>query len=274
MSRPRAAVTSRALAAAAALSVSFSATACGDAEGNAEVVRVVSDTNLPPAVIPALERPYAPGDAVLAGRVTGIVRLATVAPEDTVVRPQAQQDVCGTQFLDETIRVVQGDRIAGVVVWVANPPAGKPMPTSRRFEIAVERCRLTPRVLTAVVGGTVNVKSSDPLLHRIRVQDSRTGDTHAVLLHNDRGQVVPIHEPLASAGLLELNGDVHRWMRAWIAVFDHPYFTITGRDGSFTIDSLPPGAYELRSWHERFGVRVDSVTVGEGEAVVEVGFGG
>lgn len=259
---------------AAVAAAALFAAGCGDAEGSADILRAVSEENLPPAVIPALAQPYTAADVALPGRVTGIVRLATVPPPDTLVRLQARQDVCGTQFLDETVRVVQGDRVAGAVVWIANPPAGKPMPRSRRFEVSADRCRLSPRVLTAVVGGTVNVKSADPLVHRIRVLDSRTGDTHAVLLHNDRGQVVPVHEPLGSAGLLELRGDVHRWMRAWVAVFDHPYFSVTGRDGSFDLDSLPPGTYELRTWHERFGVRVDSVRVGEGEAVVEVGLGG
>ena len=262
---------SRWAAAAAAAALLASVSACGDDEGRAETASAAAPVEqLPPAIIQPLAYPYAPGSSALSGRMTGIVRLAVVPPEDTIVRPASQQDVCGTQFRDETVRVVQADRLAGALVWVSNPPAGKPMPTSRRFEITAARCRLTPRVVATVAGGTLNVKSSDRVLHRIRVLNSRSGDIHAVLLHNDRGQVIPVHEPLETAGLLELRGDVHQWMRAWVAVFDHPYFTVTGRDGSFELDSLPPGRYELRTWHERFGVRVDSVEVGEGETVVEV----
>ena len=29
-------------------------------------------------------------------------------------------------------------------------------------------------------------------------------------------------------------------------MFDHPYFTTTGGDGAFSIDSVPPGRYQLR----------------------------
>lgn len=250
-----------------------SAAGCSDAEGGAEVLRRVRAAERPAPIVAELPRPYLTGDTSATGSVHGIVRLTVVPPEDTIVQPRTNQDVCGTRFVDETVRVVQADRVAGAVVWVSNPPAGKPLPLRRRYELEIERCRITPRVLTAVIGGTVNVKSSDPLLHRVRVMDAASGDTHDVLLHNDRGQVVPVHAPLASAGLLELRGDEHPWMRAWVAVFDHPYFTITGRDGSFTLDGLPPGAYEISTWQERFGIRVDSVVVGEGEVEMEIGIG-
>jgi hypothetical protein len=44
-------------------------------------------------------------------------------------------------------------------------------------------------------------------------------------------------------------------------VFDHPYFAVTSRDGSFSIDSIPPGTYTLYVWHERYGVKERDVRV-------------
>lgn len=262
--------------AALALAACLTIVACGDAEGRGgeAVPDAARAGRLPPPVIEPLPTPYMRAGQPATGSVRGIVRLTVPPPPDTIVRPPANQDVCGREFRDETVRVVQADRVAGAVVWISNAPSGKALPLSRRYELVAQRCRLTPRVLTAVVGGTVNVRSADPLLHRLRVLDARSGDTFTVLLHNDRGQVVPVQDPLAAPRLIEMRGDEHRWMRAWIAVFDHPYFTTTGRDGSFTLDSVPPGTYELRTWHERFGVRVDTVEVGDGETVLEVGLGG
>ena len=49
--------------------------------------------------------------------------------------------------------------------------------------------------------------------------------------------------------------DVHGWMNSYAGVLDHPYFAVTGTDGTFSIDMLPPGDYVIeactRSWVRR-----------------------
>ena len=72
---------------------------------------------------------------------------------------------------------------------------------------------------------------------------------------------------LARAGVLHLSCDVHPWTHAWVAVFDHPYYGITGRDGAFALDSVPPGRYAIHAWHPRLGAVVDSVTIEAGRTV-------
>src|SRR5437667_273999 len=59
---------------------------------------------------------------------------------------------------------------------------------------------------------------------------------------------------------------VHPWMKSYIAVFKHPYFAVTGANGSFDIKNLPPGTYTLEAWHEKFGVSDQTVTIGAKEA--------
>jgi plastocyanin len=41
----------------------------------------------------------------------------------------------------------------------------------------------------------------------------------------------------------------HSAMRAWVFVFDHPFFQLTGADGCFRLEGVPPGAYELEMSH-------------------------
>src|SRR5690606_27478310 len=52
----------------------------------------------------------------------------------------------------------------------------------------------------------------------------------------------------------DLNGSltcqVHGWMGAKLLVFEHPYFAVTQDDGTFEIKGLPPGEYEISTWHE------------------------
>lgn len=33
---------------------------------------------------------------------------------------------------------------------------------------------------------------------------------------------------------------LHSWMHGYVSAFKHPYFAVTGEDGSFDLSSLPP----------------------------------
>lgn len=41
----------------------------------------------------------------------------------------------------------------------------------------------------------------------------------------------------------------HSAMRAWVFVFDHPYFQVTKTDGAFRLENIPPGEYLLEMTH-------------------------
>jgi hypothetical protein len=54
----------------------------------------------------------------------------------------------------------------------------------------------------------------------------------------------------------------HPWERGYVAVMSHPFFAVTGRNGSFAIEGLPPGDYEVVVWHEKFKEARMKVSVG------------
>jgi hypothetical protein len=66
----------------------------------------------------------------------------------------------------------------------------------------------------------------------------------------DAGQVVPSEKIAGAPGIVEVRCPEHPWARAYIAVFDHPYFAVTDERGAFKIDSLPAGTYTVKVWHE------------------------
>jgi hypothetical protein len=197
------------------------------------------------------------------GGIHGEVRVEGDFPADTMVRPTVDAEVCGAAFVDSTVRR-SGDHLANVVVWLVDARSGKPVPLAGRFEITHTRCRLRPRVQAVRVGGTLNVRSTDRTVHHARFVRAADGSTIKVVTEHDAGQVVPDESVLMSAGRIEVRCDAHPWTRGWILAFDHPYFDVTDRRGSFAMDSVPPGRYRLIAWHERFGAIEDSVTVTAG----------
>ena len=66
--------------------------------------------------------------------------------------------------------------------------------------------------------------------------------------------------------------DVHRWMRTYLGVFEHPFHTVSDASGTFSLD-LPPGGYEVVAWHERYGEIVSRIEVEpDSEVTIDLAF--
>ena len=67
---------------------------------------------------------------------------------------------------------------------------------------------------------------------------------------------------------VEIGCVFHSNMRAWIFVFDHPFYAVTKANGKFKLADVPPGEYELEMSHPAGGLRWKKpVTVKAGETV-------
>jgi hypothetical protein len=215
---------------------------------------------------------YRPDPPAAAGRVSGSIAFNGPTPSDSVIHPQTDVDVCGQTLVDPSVDH-RGPLLANAVVWLDGVATGKPMPVARRYDITSEGCRLVPRVQAAIAGGTLDVRNSDQATTRTRFVQSGSRAVLAAVLETEAGTVVPSRKVLAAPGLVEVGCDTHPWARAWILVFNQPYFTTTNVNGAFSIDSVPPGRYRVTVWHERFGTQSDSVTVVAGHnAVVDMTF--
>lgn len=199
-----------------------------------------------------------------AGQLVGTVTLVGDPPPDTLVVPDSTATrACGPRLVDRTL-VRRGAAVAGVVVWLADVRAGKPLPLARRYELRLERCALTPRALAAIAGGTLNVHGRDPLQARLRFVRWPDGEPLLLAPLTDAGQVIPDERLLAAPGVVEARGELHPWLRAWLLTFDHPYFATTTADGTFALADVPPGRYRAVAWHERLGRVEQSVEIRPG----------
>src|SRR6185295_13402131 len=117
-------------------------------------------------------------------------------------------------------------------------------------------------VLGIQVGQPLQVINSDPTLHNIHAIPAANQEFNA-------GQPITgmkmTHTFSTKEVMVPFKCDVHGWMHAWVGVLDHPYFFVTGADGTFQLKGLPPGTYTIEAWHEKLGTRTQMVTIGARE---------
>lgn len=248
-------------------------TACGDAGGAGGKSRKgsakgdVDEVAAGPVVIDAPDAAYKVVAVSSPATVSGTVRLKSPLQPLPPVSTGADSALCGPSIADSSASARDTIGLGNVVVWIEGLRSGKPLPIERRLELESLNCRLDPRVQGAVTGSGLNVLGHDAFRQHLRF--IAAGDTAArtvVLLGRDE-QVIPTNLPFASSGLVIVHDADHSWPRAYIAVFDHPYFAVTGPDGKFSIDGIPPGKYTLATWHERTGKHEQPIEVTAGGAV-------
>jgi hypothetical protein len=212
---------------------------------------------------------YKPGALTTSGGVKGTITLAaSVAVDSTPIT--SDQNICGTSaYL--SVEIGAKRQLANALVWVAGVSTGKNLPVERRLEVASEDCQIDPRVQGTVEGAAVNVFNDDKVIHRLVFLRAGTNDTLVVTPFFNIGQVVATEKLAKEPGVVEVRCVQHPWTRGYVAVFDHPYFAVTEKDGRFSIDSLPPGSYRLMVWHEGMAKpKEQAVTITAGEATVDV----
>jgi len=218
-----------------------------------------------PAVVSAPSAPYRPIAVAGGGRLSGTVDFDGVIPADSLIQPTAQQPGCGQTLTDRRVERT-GTRIGSVVVWLSDIRSGKPLPLERRYELSNEACVLSPRVQAVLSPGTLNFASEDVAIHRHRIVNVGSGELEGVAPFNDNGEVVPFDSLLDEPAQLEVICDIHPWSKAWILVLDHPYFAVTPKAGTFSLDDIPPGGYTIKAWHPLLGVAEQSITVLAGQS--------
>lgn len=208
--------------------------------------------------------------------VTGKVTLVGDAPEMKVIDMSAVKECAALHpdpVTEETVIVGDKGELKNVVVSLKKDE-DKEMPGEvPKTPVVLDQkaCMYEPHVVAMMVGQPLIVKNSDPFLHNV--------DSTATNPENKFN----VGMPTANAGMkidpqpkvpeiFRVKCDVHPWMSAWVAVFDHPYFSVTGDDGTFTIKGLPDGDYTLQAWHEKYGTQEQKITVKDGKAAVDFKF--
>ncbi len=142
------------------------------------------------------------------------------------------------------------DTLQNVLVYVVSgidPKALTALPAPGPVTLDQIACRFVPHVLAVRMDQPVIVRNGDDTLHNIRTLPN--ANTAMNLGQPTQGHRHTVRFSKPELGLL-VKCDVHPWMNAVVHVMEHPFFAVTAQAGTFEIRGLPPGQYELASWHE------------------------
>jgi len=169
------------------------------------------------------------------------------------------QYVCGNAKDAEDLLLSPQKEIRNAVVWLENPPANAAAPAlPQKAEMDQAKCVFVPHIVLVAAGGTVDFLNSDRLLHNIHTTPKINPSINRT---QPKDRTIPF--TFEKPDIVRINCDLHSWMQGWVVVAAHPYYAITGADGQFAFDNLPPGQYKLQVWHERLGKVPATVTVGD-----------
>ncbi len=125
-------------------------------------------------------------------------------------------------------------------------------------------CMYVPHVWGAMAGQPVEIRNSDGTLHNVHSLSKKNRQFNMAMPKIVRKKTKVFEKP---EDVFAIKCDVHPWMRTWVGIFNHPFFTVSNDTGEFNITGLPAGTFIVRAWHEELPAQTQEVTIKEGEAI-------
>jgi plastocyanin len=196
--------------------------------------------------------------AILSGRIRYVGKKPRRKAVDMSGDPACVEAHHGKAY-DESLVVGSNGVLANAFVYIKSGLEGKSfeVPTTP-VTIDQRGCWFHPRVLGIQTGQRLEVINSDPVTHNIHplAQINREWN-HS----QGQGDAPLARKFLQPEVMIRVKCNIHSWMHAFIGVVSHPYFAVTGSDGSFEIKNVPPGDYVIEAWQETLGAQEVKITV-------------
>lgn len=220
--------------------------------------------------------PLAHADPATAGTISGSVRFEGTPPAmpaiDMSSNPQCERQHKTPQKA-ETVIVNRNGTLRNVFVWIEDGlPKERWEPPAESAKLDQIGCVYEPHVLGVMQGQKVEILNSDPVNHNVHAEsqinppwnESEPPRAEHKIKEFDSAEV-----------MFPMTCSVHPWMRSYVAVSPHPFFAVTGEDGTFILKGVPPGTYTIQAVHEKYGRKEGKVTVApNGTATVDFTYGG
>ena len=200
--------------------------------------------------------------------ISGKVTFDGTAPKMKKITVDADPK-CAEMHADAPLRseeviVNPNGTLKNVFIYVKTGLEGKTFETPKTpVELDQKGCHYVPHVFGMMAHQHLKIVNDDDTLHNIHAQPTKSTEFNV-------GQPNKGMETMKtfanSEVMVHFKCDVHPWMSAYVGVLDHPFYAVSGDDGTFSLKGLPAGEYTIEAWHEKYGTKDVTVKVGDGEA--------
>ena len=159
----------------------------------------------------------------------------------------------------QAIVVGSNGALANVVVYIKSGLGRyRFVPLTKPAVLDQRDCTYQPRVIALMTNQPLQIRNSDPTIHNIHAMPKANTEWNKA--QRSGAAVIETSFPRPELAI-PFMCNVHPWMRAFVFVFDYPYFAITSADGKFAINNLPPGTYTVEAWQEKLGTQTKQLTI-------------
>jgi hypothetical protein len=216
------------------------------------------------------------------GTVKGQITLKGDIPAPVPIEVTADQQHClsnGKLVKDNWLVDAKSKGIKNVVVWLVAQPDLKAAPIEMpvhpdlaKFpeKVVIDQpcCMFEPHVLGIRKEQTIVVKNGAPIPHNVNYSGKGKDGIIENNISVPPGKEIEMKGFIPATAPVSVSCNIHGWMKAYVRVFDNPYFAVTDKDGNYEIPKAPAGTYYLVVWHEEGGWHdVEEKTTDDGKKV-------
>jgi plastocyanin len=190
------------------------------------------------------------------GRIRGIVRFQGEVPPQAFEPVTENQNVCGNRVAVSRLALGKEKGVQHAFVYLDGIQSSEKLTARESLLVDQKDCQYVPHSLVVPAGSKIDITNSDPILHNVHAhQVTEQGQSTLFNIAQPvRGQRTTVDSSL-TPGIVYLTCEAgHPWMSGYVFVANHPFVTLSGTDGEFVIEGVPPGTHRIKMWHE--GIRL------------------
>lgn len=200
------------------------------------------------------------------GAIAGKITFKGEVPAPEKIPINKDQEVCGEgQRIVDEVRMGKDGSLEDVVVFIDGKIDGAAVPDGETFELLQKGCRFNPFVLTVPKGSELSIVNGDPVAHNIhayellgRARRDLFNFQQPNLGHTKKQKLKP-----RRSNIVQLQCDIHDFMRGWIVVPKNPFFGAVEK-GEYELTGIPAGERTVVAFHPVLGTLEKKVTVADG----------
>ena len=193
-----------------------------------------------------------------------IILKGTPPPERDLIIDSSCGSLHQTPLKTRLYVVGNGGALGDVFIYIKDGLSGKIFPAPDKPVLLDQvGCEYTPYVVGLQTNQKLLVRNSDPMMHNVHPMPNVAGNKESNKAQMPKAP--DLEYVFENPELfLPFKCQVHPWMVGYVCVVEHPFFAVSGKDGTFQIKNVPAGKYLVEAYHRKAGKQTREITVADG----------